>query len=247
MPGGGPIGVVEVQDFAPRRGAALKRSTGRHWLVVSRVREVAYGEAALERGLAQLEWVGPRALAHETVIEHFLGAAAVLPMQLFTLFTTEARAIEHVVRDRRRISRILSRIAGHAEWGLRLTWDPAVAVKDVNGTRAPRAKGRTALTGAAYLARKRDLRDLTRARLQRARADAGRVYRAVKTAATDARRRTEIEQAAPGSRVVLDAAFLVPVARTRAFRIAVQRHARALKRSGVAVALSGPWPAYNFI
>ncbi len=247
MPGSGPVSLLEVAGMtAHGRGAASKDRAGRHWLVVSRVPASAYGEEALERGLQQLAWVSERALAHEAVIEHFLGSAAVLPMQLFALFTTEARAVDHVVGDRRRISRILSRIAGRAEWGVRLTWDPA-AEGDTPGRQGSRRTRSAALTGAAYLARKRDLRDTTRARLQQGRAGGARLYRAAKAAAADARRRTEIEQAASGSRVLLDAAFLVPAGRARGFRAIVQRHARALTESGVTVALSGPWPAYNFI
>ena len=57
-----------------------------------------YGEAALARGLQNLDWVGRRAMAHEAVVEHFLPAPAVLPMQLFTLFTSDERALEHVAQ-----------------------------------------------------------------------------------------------------------------------------------------------------
>ena len=59
----------------------------------------------------------------EGLLEHFLRARAVVPMQLFTIFTADDRAIEHVRRDRRRIEGIVKRIGGHVEWGLRLTWD----------------------------------------------------------------------------------------------------------------------------
>ena len=249
MPGGGPVALLAVPGLEPRvtSAAASGRSTGRHWLLVSRVPEAAYGTSALERGLQRLEWVSQRALAHEAVIEHFLGSAAVLPMKLFTLFTTDERAGASVLVDRRRMTRILSRVAGQAEWGVRLTWDPAAAGRAVESRRRSPGMRPTRLTGAGYLARKRDLRDATRAHLQKGWAEAARVYRAAKAVATDARRRSEIEQAAPGSRVLLDAAFLVPAARTKVFRATVRRHAPALKRSGVAVALSGPWPAYNFI
>jgi hypothetical protein len=65
--------------------------------------------------------------------------------------------------------------------------------------------------------------------------------------ATDARRRTETETAAPGSRLLLDAAFLVPAAQARAFRAAVRQKENALKASGLQVSLTGPWPPYNFI
>lgn len=231
MPGSREVRILDV-------GEVLAKAR-RHWLIVSTVPEQAYGEAALERGLQQLEWVGPRALAHEAVVEHFLSAAAVLPMQLFTLFKEDARAVEHVAGDKRRIARILARIERHVEWGLRLIWEPPDA-KD--------AVPRTASTsGADYLVRKRDLRDLTRTQVTRARGVANRVYRAVSREATDARRRTATEQAAPGSRLLLDAAFLVPARRAAAFRTAVRRTVRTLEGSGIAVSLTGPWPPYNFI
>jgi hypothetical protein len=57
----------------------------------------------------------------------------------------------------------------------------------------------------------------------------------------------ETEQAAPGSRLLLDAAFLVPAQRKGAFRAAVQRSAKKLGKSGVSLSLTGPWPPYNFI
>lgn len=243
MPGGQEVRLIEAPDVGPRSGAV------RHWLVVSSVPERMYGEAALERGLQHLEWVGPRAVAHEAVVEHFLSSAAVLPMQLFALFKGDARAVEHIVRDRRRVARILTRIEGQVEWGLRVTWDPPVDPQAAD--RPQRQRQSTARTkvpsGADYLARKRQLRDATRVRLQRAAAAADRLYRAVKREASAARRRTEVEQAAPGSRLLLDAAFLVPARRASNFRAAVRRHADASKGSEIAVSLTGPWPAYNFI
>jgi hypothetical protein len=65
--------------------------------------------------------------------------------------------------------------------------------------------------------------------------------------AAAAQRRTSLERAAPGSRLLLDAAFLVPAARSGAFKTAMRQHARDLRASGVEVSLTGPWPAYNFI
>jgi hypothetical protein len=229
----------------------MKRAgTARDWLIVSTVPADAYGEEALEAGLQQLEWVAPRALAHEAVVEHFLAAPAVLPMQLFTMFTGDERASEHVVRDRRRIAAIMKRIEGQVEWGLRLTLDPEAEKRAGSPKRTGRSRrnSRNASEGgAAYLARKRDQLDLARTRLKKARSEANRMYKAVAQQATGARRRTATEQATPGSRLVLDAAFLVPARRAAGFRAAVGRSARALKGTGLTVSLTGPWPAYNFI
>lgn len=213
--------------------------SGRTWLVVSSVPQRAYAEEVLDQELQRLEWIGERALAHEAVVEHFLRADAVLPMQLFTLFMTDERAVEHVTRDRRRIGRILSKIAGQVEWGLRLTLD-------AEAREVPVRRARVA-SGADYLARKRDVRDAVRDRAKKARANATRIYRALAAEATAAERRTDVDRTVPGSRVVLDAAFLVPASRTAAFRAVVRRQTEPLKRAGVAAALTGPWPPYNFI
>jgi hypothetical protein len=235
MPGGAEVRLLE----APAR----RPSTARLWLVVSSVPERDYAEAALETGLQQLDWVGRRAMAHEAVVEHFLSADAVLPMQLFALFTTDERAIAHVAGDRRRLASILSRIDRQHEWGVRMTWDEAQARKAVE--KKHRGAGRAG--GAAYLARKRDLLDVSRVQLEAARAEADRFYAVMARQASEARRRTETEQAAPGSRLLLDAAFLVPVREGATFRSALRRSAGALKKSGLQVSLTGPWPPYNFI
>lgn len=216
------------------------------WAIVSSVPARDFDEAALAAGLQNLDWVGRRAMAHEAVVEQFLTAAAVLPMQLFTLFTSDDRALEHISRDRKRIDRILTRIERQLEWGLRLSFDEKAAREAVEkkhgGSRRAEKVG-----GAAYLARKRDLFDVTRVQLAEARASADRLFRAMSKEATDARRRTAMEQGTPGSRLVLDAAFLVPVRRAGAFRKALRQHARTLTGTAVVVSLTGPWPPYNFI
>jgi len=220
-----------------------------NWLIVSDVPASRYDEAALAAGLQNLDWVSRRALAHEAVVEHFLAAPAVLPMQLFTLFTSDARALEHIARDRRRVERILTRLERQQEWGLRLSFDERGALQAVEDQHRSRRRRRTgrAESGAAYLARKRDLLDVTRGQLTAARREADRLYRAMSREATEARRRRATEQAAPGSRLLLDAAFLVPKAKANGFRGTLRQQARQLSASGLVISLTGPWPPYNFV
>jgi hypothetical protein len=212
------------------------------WLVAASVPARDYAADALAKGMQNLDWVGRRAMAHEAVIEHFLSAPAVLPMQLFTLFTSDERALEHVRHDRRRIERILRRIERQHEWGVRLTWDEK-AVRELAAAHG----AKTPPSGAAYLSRKRDLLDVTRVQLVEAKAEANKLFRVMAKEATDARRRTSLERAAAGSRLLLDAAFLVPVTRATAFRAALRKQARAFRSPGIVVSITGPWPPYNFI
>jgi hypothetical protein len=234
MPGGS-----EVRTLDAGRGI---------WLIVSTVPAAEYGEAAVGKGLRNLDWVGRRAMAHEAVVEHFLTAPALLPMQLFTLFTSDERALAHVARDRARIDRILRRLDRQHEWGLRLTFDEGAArvATETRYRHGGRHRAST-LSGTTYLARKRDLLDVTRAQLVRARAQSDRLYRTMRREATHASRRTALERAAPGSRLLLDAAFLVPRARAGAFRAALKKNIKSLDTVGIVVSLTGPWPAYNFV
>jgi hypothetical protein len=225
LPGGEPVRLVPA-------GPAM-------WLVVSSVPASDYGQDALARGVRELQWVTPRAVAHERVVGHFLCAPAVLPMQLFTLFESDERALEHVARDRQRIERILDRIGRHAEWGVRLTWDARAA-------RAAAASTTRPASGAAYLSHKRDTLEAGRGRQAAARAVAECVYDALAREAADARRHGDVEHA-PGSPVLLDAAFLVSSRRGAAFRAALRRHEAVMRESAIEAALTGPWAAYNFV
>jgi hypothetical protein len=213
---------------------------GEHlWAVVQSVPESDYAETALARGLQNLDWVGPRAIAHERVIELFLSAPALLPMHLFTLFTSDDRVVQHVHSDGARIRRLLKRVEGKVEWGLRLTFDAKAGPAKVSR--------RPVRSGTEFLARKRDVLGVDRTRAKEALVTADRVYKSTSRLASAARRRTSVERAAPGSRLLLDAAFLVAVAKSGGFRLAVRQQMRDLRAAGITMSLTGPWPPYNFV
>ena len=240
--------VPRVPPMPGADGIRVMSAGGGLWLIVSDVPVQEYGEDALSRGLHDLQWVGRRAMAHEAVIERFLKARAVLPMKLFTLFTSDERALNHVKRHSRRIERVLARVDRQLEWGVRLTFDERAGKSaDDGASKARSAKAARAETGVGYLSRKKDLRDHTRLRLAQARSAGERWYRVMSRQATAANRRKALEQSEHGSRLIVDAAFLVPARRSTAFRAEVRRHARDLSAAGVAVALTGPWPPYNFV
>jgi hypothetical protein len=245
LPGSRDLRLIDATGKPGPAGRPRQTPVDRLWIVAATVDASEFDETALAKGLQKLEWVGPRAMAHETVVEHYLSAAAVLPMQLFTMFTSDERAMAHVTRDRARLDRILARLDRHHEWGLRLTFDDAAAKAAVED--AAQRNGRVQASGAAYLRRKRDVLEATRGGLARARSGATRLYTAMSREATEARRRRATEAAAPDSRLLLDAAFLVPVRRTAAFRRALAGQAHSLTAAGIVVSLTGPWPPYNFI
>ena len=227
-----------------------------------------FSEGAINRHLADLDWVSRAAVRHEAVVEHFIDAGAVLPMKLFTIFASDERAVRHLCAERSRLAAAARRVASHQEWGLRVLLDRAkagaviatdlagggrtdhgrVVARRTGGTLAVRPRGGSeSATGLAYLSRKKAHRDASLALSTRARQTMSSLYDRLARHARLARRRTSMESIAHGGALLLDAAFLVRRSRTEVFRALAAKEARALAPHGYAVTLTGPWPPYTFV
>jgi hypothetical protein len=214
------------------------------WLGAADAPRARYDARAVEKGLRDLEWVSACAVAHERVVEHLSGLGTAVPMKLFTLFSSDARAVAALGRSRARLRRVLGRIAGRREWGVRVSVDEVTARSRAQERAEQAAEGLRA--GARFLTRKgqehREVRDI----VERGRAAADGAFKAIAPHA-DRTRRHPPAASAPGLRLLLDAAFLVPESGTAAFREAVRAEAARLGPRGYRVVLTGPWPAYNFV
>lgn len=230
----------------PRAGALRLVDVDRGlWLVVADAPLDRYGSDAINGRLSDLDWVSRVAVDHEAVIESFIDAKAVLPMKLFTLFSSDERAVDHIREERRRIDTVLKRVARRVEWGVRVVLDPKQAI----GARRA-AKGlpvSTVSTGASYLTQKKARRDAASELAKRARAAVAELYDRLAERAAIARRRPAAELPVQSGPLLLDAAFLVPQAKSSQFRALAERQGRTLARNGYRVTVSGPWPPYSFI
>src|SRR5262245_60394164 len=121
------------------------------WLIVSDVPLAHYGAAPIERRLQDLDWVSRCAMAHEAVVEDAARSGPVVPMKLFTLFSTDDRAAAHVARNRKKLARLFDLVAGRQEWGVRMSLDERTAVRR-RASAVPSAK---APTGTGFLLRKK--------------------------------------------------------------------------------------------
>lgn len=201
-----------------------------------------YSEAAINSGLANLEWVSRVAVAHEGVVESFIASTAVLPMKLFTIFATDARALAHVRGQRARIAGLVKRVANQQEWGVRVVLDRRRAAAAL-----PKQAPARAGTGAAYLAQKKASRDASKELASRARDTVVGLYDRLAARSGDAKRRSANELPSEGGPLLLDAAFLVPRARSASFKALAARESRSLARHGYGLTVSGPWPPYTFV
>lgn len=210
------------------------------WLIVADVPLDAYGEATINANLNDLDWVGARAMAHESVVHHFARRFDVAPMKLFTIFRNDARAIADVAGSAD-LSTILKRIGGCAEWSVRVTRRRAPQAAPTKGRRL---RGQPEASGTGFLLRKKDERAESRGAAAESRRIAEDAYRALCRVARDSVRK---DGDVPNTNLLLDAAFLVSKARQKSFVASATKLARLAAPSGCELSLSGPWPAYHFV
>lgn len=224
-------------------GLRALEAGGGLWLVVADAPLSAYGSEPIERNLRDFEWVALRGAAHARVVEYFARRITTLPMKLFTLFNSDERALAHVRGDAARVRRVIERVTGHAEWGVRVRLDAALVKKRVAKRPAAAATGGSA--GTKFLLAKKQERDVARDVVREGRAAVEEAYEALADVADATRRRPAGEM--EGTRVVLDAALLVPSGRLPSFKRLARRAASGLAAHGYRLSVTGPWPAYNFV
>lgn len=223
MPEGGPPRAV------PLAGSAS--------VIVSDVPAATYDAAVLEPKLADLDWVSAAGAAHHAVIEAVADSGAVvLPFRLFTLFSTDAKAIETLLNARPAMTRAFELVRGKQEWVLRIGKSDAARV----AAETPSTTARD--SGTNFLQAKADARREAAARATRIKEDAAAAYEALEQL-SDAAKTRPVDSA---GNLILDAAFLVPPTRVEALRETLTRRAERLLRDGCPVSLTGPWPPYSF-
>ena len=210
------------------------------WAVVGPVPLDRYGETAMAAGVRDLDWVSAVAMAHEAVVEHFSRArgSTVVPMKLFTMFSSADRLVRDLRSQQAGISATMARIRGAREWGSASSEHPRHGV-------LPHAVSQSAPAPRFSPPRSRPATPPV-SDLEAAQHAAEAAFRQLARLAREARRRDDVPDGATAP-PLLDAVFLVPIAATVRFRAAVRRAAAECRRAGTAVTMTGPWPAYNFV
>lgn len=232
---GAPLGLPGLSD--PR---TLAVGDGL-WLVAADAPLPEYSATSIQANLQDLDWVSSRAMAHEAVVEHFGKTGTVVPMKLFTLFSGDDRALEHIRSERGRLEQVLHRIAGCQEWGVLVRFDEARA-KEAAAEEARRDGGGKS-SGTAFLLRKKMEKEASRTLLGRLRGEMDEVFSDLAGQAAESRRKEPVAN----SPLLLDGAFLVRSGQMPEFEETVDRWAKRLSEQACEVTLTGPWPPYNFI
>jgi len=241
--------VTRVPPGIPGATRPVVEGLGRSlWIVVADAPLDVYGPRALEPRLSDLEWVSEIAVGHEAVVEHFarLRNATVVPMKLFTMFSTVDKAASEIRAGRAAIDRAVRHIVGCEEWGIRVTRAAGAAVRVGAGKSRGARRSPAVTTGAAFLAAQKAARDAEKTARTDAVTASEHALAALQRLARDTQRRER--RAEPGTNPpIVEAAFLVKASARGRFKSEARKQAAACAAAGAQMILTGPWPAYNFV
>lgn len=227
-----------LPDGSPPRSVALADDMS---LVVADVPSETYNAATLEAKLGDLDWVSQCGAAHHAVADALVASHVVLPFRIFTLFSSEAKAVATLRKSQARILEALARVKGRQEWVLRIG-RPDLARQDSPPNRPRRQHAPDSKSGTGFLQAKAEARHAQAQRRARVAGDVAKVFETLRDASDEA----AVRPIAPGTTLLLEAAFLLPQRRVTELRRALTKAAANLLREGCAVSLTGPWPPYSF-
>lgn len=224
-------------------------------VLVSAVDARTYAPSEVESRVGQLEWLAPRAEAHDRVVTAAADAAPVIPLPIFSLFRDEAAIRGMLASRREELSRLFARLRGAREYTVRVYRDDArlhAALSDLSPQiRALESSATSASPGQRYLLQ-RKLDEARRTELRRVSSEVAQSMYGALAALARAAVREPLPAAIANAEstttqpAVLNASFLVDDARLDDFRRTLSELIELRSPAGFRVDFTGPWPAYHF-
>ena len=247
---GAPAGV----DDAP---VVLERE-GELGALVSSVDGSTYRESEIESRIADMGWLGPRAMGHDRVVTWASDAGPVVPVPVLSLFRDPASVRTMLGQQRDHLRSTLDRVALGREYVVRIFRLDSVLAGAIStlseSVAALEREIASASPGQRYLL----ARKLETERKQELKRTGHRVaveaYDALAGSAMEAMRNPlpRGDRGGPGiesatGAAVLDAAFLVRRDAGEEFQRVVTDLVRQWEQHGFRFEFTGPWPPYHFV
>jgi hypothetical protein len=244
-----PDGLEGVAPGAPPQLV----SGGELAALVSRVPLSEFGEQALRENLNDLGWLERMARTHEAVLERVLAGGEVVPLRVCTIYRGETQVRVMLEQRSQRLREGLERLAGKAEWGVKVIADRAALEEHARGRSAAARTLAEELDGlpegGAYIVRKK-LATAVRDEAERLVAEAVREGHArleewaSASVVLPAQNR---DLSGHHGEMVFNGAYLVDDSRVHPFVTLIRDLEAQYGDAGLSFDLTGPWPAYNFV
>ena len=205
------------------------------WAVVADAPHNRFDGEALKNQLQDVDAISRHALAHASIVEFFFHGAPVIPLKLFTLFSSDEAARADLRVRAARLRRMFADLRGLEEWGVR------IFAGEIEERRAASLS-----SGRDYLQTKKRLHDQTVAPPRTiVRTVNGALSSIGKLAAKT--KREAFPPPGKGRPYVAGASYLVRTTRRGEWKKKIMKTTADLASQGHRLEMSGPWPPYHFV
>jgi hypothetical protein len=226
--------------------------------LVSVLDATTYAAQALETNTANVEWLSPRALAHDRVLTWASDRGAVVPLPMFSVFSG-AEAVQRMLNERSaQLANALDRVRVGREYALRvyrvddelIAALPALSarIRELADSAATASPGQRYLIERKLAAEQRgEMRSVSQAVADSVLASLGsQAMDFVRSPIPRFATADGAEPSAPGT-MVLNAAFLVASDHLTDFQRMLTQIVEREQPHGFRFDFTGPWPPYHFV
>ncbi|MCF8050323.1 MAG: GvpL/GvpF family gas vesicle protein [Desulfobacterales bacterium] len=218
--------------------------------VTSRINVADFSGPAGETNLKNLEWVGPRALRHQKVVEAVMQHAPVLPARFGTIFSSSRPMLALCVRHYGVISEFLRKVATKTEWAVKGYLDRQRARHALKPDLAAGNDERLAdvSPGKQYFMQKQMASEFEQQINQQLKTILSTVFNELTPYTADFRELKVLSRKSTGldMDMVLNWSFLVSRDLQENFAAHLKKIQHTQEKNGLRFDLSGPWPPYSF-
>jgi hypothetical protein len=216
--------------------------------VISAVPGDVYDPDEIDARIQDLKWVSEQGVAHEAVVAWFVDNSEILPVSLFTMYSTNTALKDAAAPRVAELAAEIERLRNKREWDVKISFNEREVERHANTLSARIADMDRELSeatpGKRYLLEKKRGEVLKAETRRAAQALADEAYDILR-ANTVAARMLPIPRS-DSLPVILHAAFLVDRSAEPGLMQVFEREGRRLERVGVELRFSGPWAPYRF-
>jgi hypothetical protein len=204
-----------------------------------------------ERGkqnLSDPDWVGPRIIQHEEVIETVMAGSSVVPARFGTIFSTSENLKCFLHRNQKRIMDFLDDISGKSEWAVKGILDRNLARKKIASEIIQKEYALLSVlsAGKRYFEEKKISSQADAALKIWLGETFSKVCNDFQHHASRFCERKAQSQKENNADIVINWAYLVSLGSFKEFEKQVIEESSIYKKNGLTFQLSGPWPPYSF-
>jgi hypothetical protein len=218
--------------------------------VVSTLDSTLYNPVNVEQCVADLEWLKPRAIAHDHVVTWSSDRGPTLPMPMWSLFSNESTLVATLMERQEALRARLEKVTDAREYTVRLFVHSNMlqsALSQLSSHFAELEQSvTTASPGQAYLLQRKIEHERKVELRNTVRQIARETYETLAQYADEAVH-DPVAQSDREGQAVLNASFLISNSQYEQFRRSITDLINRYQPSGFQFEFTGPWPPYHFV